>query len=405
MKFLGKIFSQEAAGERVYGCFIALNGANGNVRGQYRALQNYRKDIELVTGDDLIEILNKLYQPSDVGSIQNLITQLTERKVLNISLCYYQEELYWLITFAGNGYALVDKTGGFIEQEQLALLQQIIADTMDLGAFIVLEQEKAVKERALIVSKYIIAMFMLYGKRNTRQQLLEACNASHGRYPATEFSEGEVNIALDVLVKDNIITRKGNFFQLRILQKGFSQQDVIATYRLLLDELFIKIPLGCKRYRSFINKDFLNVFSQMQGNLPIPEKEQSQWINAMQISPSCLRWALYPDPYILEHRSKLNCPPELDAADIAYVSQSLVLMLSKDFVAEGLSDYFNEIGIIEFETAQNLKIKSTSQVTGTLNFKERLRLGIYGEHKQVIVVRVLPDLPESWESLEQEKGS
>jgi hypothetical protein len=400
MKFLGKIFSQEAGGDRVYGCFIALNGANGNVRGQYRALQNHRKDIQLVSGDDLIQVLGELYNPSNVESIQAVIAKLTERKLLNLSLCYYDQELYWLSTFGGNVYSLLDKVGSFIELEQSALLQQIVADTMDLGTYVALEEEKASKERRLIVEKYIISMFLLSGKRYNEEQLLVECNSSHGRYPTQELFAAEVSVALDVLINSNIVIRRGSFYYLKILQKNHSQQDVIATYRWLLDELIIKLPLGCKRYQSFINTEFMQTFSELQGHLPIPEKEQKEWMKVLQISPSCLRWALYPDPYIIEHRLKFDSPKQIDASDIAYVSQTLALMLSKDFVSEGLSDYFNDIDIIELESAQNLKFKSSNEILGVLNYKERLRLGLIGEHKQVIVLRVLPDLPESWESIE-----
>jgi hypothetical protein len=57
LKFLGKVYLEEVnSNSQVNGCFISLNGVNGNVSGSYKQLKEKGKDnIELVSGDDLFK--------------------------------------------------------------------------------------------------------------------------------------------------------------------------------------------------------------------------------------------------------------------------------------------------------------------------------------------------------------
>ena len=78
LKFLGKIFTKELGSNRVNGCFIALSGVNGNVRGHYRDLRTFRPDIEIVTSEEISVQFTKQFalvtSDAAIMSIQTMTT-------------------------------------------------------------------------------------------------------------------------------------------------------------------------------------------------------------------------------------------------------------------------------------------------------------------------------------------
>ncbi len=55
LKFLGKIYSQEKKEKKqVQGCFIALNGVNGNVQGHYNDIHRNTDNIQLITQNEIL---------------------------------------------------------------------------------------------------------------------------------------------------------------------------------------------------------------------------------------------------------------------------------------------------------------------------------------------------------------
>ena len=69
LKFIGKVHVEEIRLQReITGCFIALSGVNGSVAGSFDELRQHRQSIELITGEHLVGLLQKVFDfaPLDV---------------------------------------------------------------------------------------------------------------------------------------------------------------------------------------------------------------------------------------------------------------------------------------------------------------------------------------------------
>lgn len=400
MKFLGKVFTNELGGKSVDGCFIALNGANGNVKGQYRALREKRDTIHLISGDELFNVFIELFGLLKPDEILNVVGKLTQRSVLNNTVCYYEDTLYWLITFTDNYYTLLSASGKKLSDQDSLALQALISKNVDLLDFIDLQEENELRARVLFTEKYIMSIFLLKSKKMTNTEIMEQCNSKHGPFPVNTFEISDIDIALLKLIEKGVVARTGKSYQLKVFAKKYTVKNVIDLYYHFLNEMIILIPLGSPSYLKYINEDLLNAVAIIQGKLPVPDSRKEDWIKILQWSPSALGYAINPDPYLLEHRDKLPMNELLDATDIAYFNQKLSMMFAKDFSTQALFDYFyNVCGIVELETEQLMRIKSNEMMLAQIDFKERLRLGnfVHEENQQVIALRVLFDVKEPWE--------
>jgi len=400
MKFLGKIFTYELGGKHVDGCFIALNGANGNVRGQYRQLSEIRQDISLVSGDDLFKILGTLYQLSPIGEVQHIIASISIRKVLTTSICYYKESVYWLISFTDNSYTLLNHAGNIINAEETDLLKELIGKNLDLAEFIDLKEDKKQRDRLLLTEKYVISMFLLEEKSMSATDLHQVCNSQIGLYPIAEFQEAEISAAVESLRYKEIIIEESESFQLKILTPNFQPLDVVYMFRTFIDEMLLPIALGSDCYKRFINAELLNEIGRIQGGLKIPEDRMPDWIRILQWSPSALHWALYPEPFIADRIQGLPDDDPVNLSYLAYFNQRLANFLSEDFLNQGLANYFYKVcGFSELETEQVIKLKNSKELLIKLDYKERIGLfSVSGtDLEQTAVVRFFADEPEPWD--------
>ena len=115
LKFLGKLYLEESkTQEDINACFISLYGVNGNVSGSYEDLKNKKKNIEIITGEDLFLLLSKLYNLIDLNTLKTNINKYTNNYILNISMVYYNK-LYWLIEFSNDLFTVLESDGSDIQ--------------------------------------------------------------------------------------------------------------------------------------------------------------------------------------------------------------------------------------------------------------------------------------------------
>jgi hypothetical protein len=60
-------------GKSGQGCFIALSGVNGNVTGSYDELKKHNANVELITGDDLLDLIRQVYSLRDLKGVLDLV--------------------------------------------------------------------------------------------------------------------------------------------------------------------------------------------------------------------------------------------------------------------------------------------------------------------------------------------
>lgn len=398
MKFLGKIFMHELRGKKVDGCFIALNGANGNVKGQYRELLNYRDDIQLVTGDDLVKVITELFQLESIEHVQMEIISQTGRNILNTCICYYADKIYWLVIFIDNSYSILNHKGEIISNEDSINLQKLISANTDWTVFADLKEEKILRQRNMLIEKFIISTLLIHGKVQSQADLLKGCNELLGNSSIPAFRESELEISLNSLTDTNIVKDDNKGIKLKLSNTS----DIVKMFKAFFNDFLVVVALGTPNYNKLVNGALLDEILRIQGNLIISKKDKNEWIKILRWSPSALGWSLRPDPMLANHRGNgLSLSESIDKTDILYFKQQLSFCFFQDFTNKALSDYFfNKTDVEEIETIQVNKFKSTKKLLVELDSRERIRLGRFKaseeSSEQIIAIRILEDIPEPW---------
>jgi hypothetical protein len=184
LKFLGKIFVEEIRLKRqINGCFIALSGVNGAVSGNHDILKRERPGIELVTGDALIHLLMKAFDIIPPAEVISRVCSRTLRQFTRLSLCYYEQRIYWLIEFDGQKYSLLSGQGTILGANNSSAVQALLSSNIAVGEFIDLQAEAEALRRARGAEKVVLTALMLLGGAGSLSEVLkiwrDSCNDSY----------------------------------------------------------------------------------------------------------------------------------------------------------------------------------------------------------------------------------
>lgn len=174
-KFLGKLLVEEARlHAQVRGCFIALSGVNGNVAGSYDALRQNRPGIELITGDDLVNLITKAFNLIPVNAITARLNRVTDRALTKLSLCYYDKSVLWLADFAGKSFSLIHENGQSIGESEALELIEMLQEQLPYKEYLDLGKEALAAHRRAIAEKIVIAMLLIGGGEGDADSIIQA---------------------------------------------------------------------------------------------------------------------------------------------------------------------------------------------------------------------------------------
>src|SRR5665647_1122184 len=400
LKFLGKILVEETKGN-VEGYFIALSGVNGNVQGNYRDLRKYRNNITLITGDDLIKQLSDIFPIVNIVNIQKRIEQYTQRRPIEISLCYYNICVYFLIGFSENEFTLISNNGKLIKGQESIQISQLISKNSSYREYIDLEKENSALVRFVTIKKFIISFILLKQNELTISEIYDFFMDYKLQVP--DILTNEIQKALDDLVEESFIDTDldKSKYNLKILSAQKQIDDIVRFYKYLIEDIIPLFILGTDSYNKHINKELLSQICRIQENISIPEKYKDDCIKILKWSPSALRWSLEPDIMIVNHRSGGKSFHEsIEKEDTSYFLQKLISLFSFDFRSKDLKDYFfKSCEILELESNYRLKIKSKTKLELDMEYKERTGLAQLTKeyNNQIIHVRIFNEQPDPWE--------
>lgn len=401
LKFLGKILVEETKG-KIDGCFIALSGVNGNVQGNYRDLQTHHRDnITLVTGDDLIKQLSDIFQIVSIKNIQQKIDQYTQRKPIEISLCYYNMSVYFLVGFSENEFTLFSNIGELIKEQDSIQISQLIIKKTSYHLYIDLENENSALIRFLTIQKFIISFILLNEKGLTTSEIHDFFMNYKRQVP--DLLTNEIQKALDALVEESFIDTDSDTskYNLRIHSDLKQIDDIVRFYKYLIENIIPLFILGTDAYNKHINEELLSQICKIQENISIPEEFKEDCIKILKWSPSALRWSLEPEVMIVTHRGGGKSFHEsIEKEDTSYFLQKLISLFSVDFKSKDLKEFFfKSCEIVELESNYRLKIKSKTKLELDMEYKERTGLAQMTEeyNNQIIHVRIFNEQPDPWE--------
>jgi hypothetical protein len=407
LKFLGKIFLEEKRLRKtVYGYFIALNGVNGNVAGQYDELQLYANNIKLVTGEDLRKLVREKYNLCDLETVNRTLKRFTERQVQSLEIAYYKNQVFWIVTFEEDAFTILRFNSDPIDQNSIKLegLEAATGYVLPAMSFIDLQYEAEALRRSIIAKKYIISI-LINGKGKV--------SVNEFYQEKQDFTKEEIDKAADSLLKKSWLTKnEGQEYCLLDETTDNFYSVLIEVYRFLLRGEFINEMLnafGSDSHKCQINECMLKEIQKNQGDLVLSVKDIEQVLLLLKLSPSALAWALHPNETLINQREDrdllINIREQVDLMNRNYFISELYSYFKKDFDNPYFHSQFYQVhGIREIEAVESLIVKSATGVE--LQGESRLRLGIlpladgfvspYGI--PWITVAILDHTPQPWEN-------
>ncbi len=427
LKFLGKIYSQEAiSGREVSGCFIALSGANGNVAGHYKSLQERNKTIELLEGTALELELHHICELCDLRTAAQNAAHYTARPVRRLEPFYYEGQAGWLITFDNDFYSLLNARGlPLCAGQERDALAQLIQNSHSVKQLVDLQAEIEAVECRLRAQMFLLSKMM-------QSEGTIALNQVENEIPDwADIVAADVKEAVPLLQARGLvfqISSDENRWQFTALQMGPDglhlpveervqlflnllnpTAEVEALTEITVDGRLIEGAPGCDFYDRGIDDELVSFIQKQQGNLTLTEEEKGDVQRLCRLSPTALLIAVRPHP-MFKHRLELIEKGEMQedwengwAKD--FLLRQLCGVLEQDFAQPGLTAYFYNVRKMrEIETHKRFIAKSKTEVI--LEQETSLRHGI-GELASQYVgpngarfvhVEMLPHAQQPWDS-------
>lgn len=291
-KFKGKVATAKEDNKNTIGCLIALSGAMGTVIGANESSQD---DIQLIANDDIIKLVSQLYSLEDTYFVKKRIKNITRRNIINIDLVYYNEDVFWLISFSSGDYFLIKNDYEALDEKSLSVLQPLLSKVAPVSGYIdIYQEQKAINRQAYITSTILM---LAMSKQTSIKEILEMVNSSSYMqvFPTTEKEIR--NIANEIpYIK---ISEQNTYTMLPDDEINF-----IDLYKYILrGSINIKIFLQ-DFYKNHINRQLLEDILVIQHRIKIPEDKIDDILFLLSHSPSALAYAITEDESITISRGK-----------------------------------------------------------------------------------------------------
>lgn len=400
LKFLGKIFTKELGKKTVNGCFIALSGVNGNVRGHYRDLQTHRDDITIVTGDDLIPHLTEQFGLEPVDVAIATVTSISSRVITNSAISWHNHKPYWLLSFADDNYTLLDPKGLMLEVQEIESLKPAISYSTKFLEFIDLSLEEQAVEQKLIFTKAILGYLLEENGFLTLQEIVLKFNSKptiNGR----QIDLRDAREIIEELLEKDIVTYTNDSYILKVASADTMLSDTLNLIGQLHHKFMTPMGIASGLYKSLINNDLLEHILNLQGAINLDQQQSEECIQLIQWSPSVLNWALRPDPMLVNSKIiQQDIPTTQDTFQKSYFLQKISECFFKDYSNAFLHEhFFKDCGITEIEIQQKTIIKGWDKIVSQIEFKDRTSVNPLAEEHGggYIMIRLLNEAAEPWE--------
>lgn len=399
LKFLGKVFCEEVrTAQTVGGCFIALNGVNGNVWGNYEELKGHRENVTLVSGVELLDLAREKYGLCDLNRVYDSVRKHTTRHYRDVEVAYYEGEVYYVVVFEDDSYTLLRSSGDVFESGCSEIIRKLVEAVMPVVEYIDLQQEAEARQREIVVKKAILSEMMV----NDGTLCIGPLPSSYGDYTQEEIQSG-----VRQLLENEWIIEGANDRQVTFppdTQEGFYSY-MIDVYHFLVNEMVFVRVLGSTYYDRCLNEKFVYEIQKIQGEISFSEEEIQEIIQLLHWSPEAVAYATQADPRLAMRRTQdivYQNADRLDKSDRHYFMRNLYLCLLRNFETDGMQTYFGEHRkVVELETQQTIKVKNKQGVVLEGSLRHRLRITKLADDLggRYALVHLINDVPEPWEDV------
>lgn len=396
LKFIGKVTVEEIKrGTNIHGCLLALNGANGNARGIYEDIRERKPNIQLLSGQDLHHTLFEQYNICSQEKVSIAISQLTSRRTVTYSICFYEGKFAWAIQFEDDCFAVFDSKGDSpITNEDLMV--KLIESNTSFGKPIDLLQEQHARNRhKLAISLIINYIVVKNGNFSIKEIIKEIPKLIYNQTSCAEheiITDTELKNAIQELSTQGVININDDIISLPLpLTVSFYQ-------KLFEGNLYISC-LSSDLYKSSIDEKLLTEICKLQGGLVLSTDNKEKALFLIKYSPSALRLSLLADPMLINGLNH-DRTPIMDEHFEQYFLGLLSDKFLHDFSQQILSQYYHDIvGSIETEKTSTIKIKSKNSIMMELFLKNRHAIMPVAESigGGLIHISLINDAQEPWE--------
>lgn len=283
LKFLGKVYKESLHNCRAEGLLIALNDANGNVKGDIRT--NAYQNARLLSAEDLVNACMRCYAMASTLQVKNVVKTWTVNVLSDISIVMHDGIPYWLLTFIDGKYTLLTKDAEFLNSEIASVLIRLMSELTPVteDKYIDIRKEKVIraKEHAIMtVMSWAVMKGPMSAHRIAELIVEHTGNTIHP-------SDDEVLISANKLkylkVQDGTI-----------VLKPIEEIDFVEFYRTVLS-LGIPTNLYDAFYYDHIDEPLLDELLNLQGVIGLNMEDKNIVHFLIKHSPSALRALLYPN--------------------------------------------------------------------------------------------------------------
>ncbi len=398
LKFLGKVFTEATTNsEPVSGLLVALSGINGNVAGHYDTIRKYSKNVEVVSGDSIVNAISKFYNLRPIASVIRQVQESTRRSLTEIDLAYYAREFTHVVTFSDNSYTVIPSNPG-IDAELREEIGKLVASDENLGVYFDLDTERDSLARHARLKKIVLTCLLMANGSCRLSDLLKPWD--------TLTSEGlemaDLAAALDELLEWELVERDGTDGLLLSAIAHRSGERSAHMFRELISGSIVLPSLGLPLYDDLIDDSLLDYVSSLHNVIPFSESERGDLVSLLRWSPTALIGAVTPPnwPGSAKLRPSPGKNPEIDRFSLLVFRQEMIDRFLKDYRHPELREYFFEIrSIREIETKRSLSIKSSKDTLLELDVHDRIGIGKANESLGggFIHVQLTDYAPQPWE--------
>ena len=396
LKFLGKVYAEAAIRkEEVYGSFIALNGVNGNVRGNYETLRLAHDQVEVLSREALMGHLSALHPHRSAEQIIEIVRRQTPNVHETIQLVYFGRAVYWVVTFGNGAYTVLSADGAPVTGT-LPVLREMLQAELGVESFVDLGAEEKARERAVLSEKQILAALFRLGGGGSLDQIT-------GEVP--EYTREELQSAA-TRVRDRgwVTTDDHGTWRLDLPPHDQPEPRLVSMLQFAFTGTIPLRILAAPLLDDRINLALVDAITRVQAGCPLNHQQRETVLALIRLSPTALGAALTPQPMIVNHRLDQKLPAEVrervDHEDPRLLIQALVDALILDYRHPKLGAYFfKDRGVVEVDVTQVVRVKSLEKLL--FEGVSRSRMG-HGEMAEqygggLRSMWILEGAPDPWE--------
>ena len=336
LKFVGKLYIERKKKQKqnTIGLMIALNGANGAVLGSLTDDFSDEDGVQLIANDALKSILSNIYQLPTPSQIRDLLTKSSNKIVEDVDIVYYNNKVFWLISFEDNSFTLYSGKGEYLDRKNVRKLLPMI------------EKETSFEKRDYVDLKELRSLQILEAR--LRVNLIRDCIKSDPVSIEVFQKETEqIGITIadinDFFAKDSLLCydKESGVVALR----DIDNDNIADFYKTIFSSDQVPIELlQSQFYRNHINDDFLGVVKSIQFGFELEPAYKEQVLFILRHSPSALLYSLTPDSIFHSNQYPFMDEGMKRLYQSHYLSQ-ITEGFKADFTNQNLSRFLFESGI------------------------------------------------------------